>query len=61
VLALWSRTGTVGEWYDDPLAVWRRWAHDVRGQALDGGHFLPEEAPAATTAALREFLVNRSP
>jgi haloacetate dehalogenase len=58
VLALWSRTGAVGAWYEDPLAVWRRWAGDVRGQPLDGGHFLPEEAPDATIAALRAFLVS---
>jgi haloacetate dehalogenase len=61
VLALWSRTGTVEEWYDDPLAVWRRWADHVQGRAMDGGHFLPEEQPEMTTAALREFLVGGSP
>lgn len=47
--------GAVGTWYD-PLAVWRGWADDVRGRALNGGHFLPEEAPEATTAELRAFL-----
>ena len=38
------------------LAVWREYATDVRGHALDGGHFLAEEAPDATLAALLEFL-----
>lgn len=54
VLALWSGRGALAAWYD-PLAVWRDWADDVRGQALAYGHFLPEEAPEATYAALRAF------
>jgi haloacetate dehalogenase len=41
--------------YGDVLAVWRDWADDVRGRALDCGHFLPEEAPEETYAALRAF------
>src|SRR5438132_1662708 len=47
VLALWSRQGPLQGWYD-VLSVWREWADDVRGRALDCGHFLPEEAPAET-------------
>jgi hypothetical protein len=39
----------------DTLAVWGGWASDLRGQALDCGHFLPEEKPAETLAALRGF------
>jgi haloacetate dehalogenase len=38
-----------------PLDVWRQWANDVRGEAIDCGHFLPEENPQATLAALLEF------
>jgi haloacetate dehalogenase len=41
---------------DDPLPVWRRWADDVIGGALPGGHFLPEEAPEELTESLRAFL-----
>jgi haloacetate dehalogenase len=55
VLALWSRDGAVGQWYD-PLDVWRAWAPDVRGEAMDAGHFLPEEAPVETARLLGEFL-----
>jgi haloacetate dehalogenase len=40
----------------DPLPVWRRWAEDVRGGPLPGGHFVPEEAPAELIASLRAFL-----
>ena len=54
VLALWSaRFG--GRF--DVLGIWRDWADDVRGRALECGHFLPEEAPEETAAALREFFL----
>lgn len=56
VLALWSEGGAVDSWYDDPLAVWRQWAPDVRGRAMPGGHFLPEESPEETAAELVAFL-----
>jgi haloacetate dehalogenase len=57
VLALWSGRGVVAAWYD-PLAIWREWANDVRGHALDCGHFLPEEAPDETYTALRDFFIS---
>jgi haloacetate dehalogenase len=53
-LALWGKRGIM-EKYFDVLATWRERAADVRGQAFDCGHFLPEEAPAETAAALRSF------
>ena len=55
VLALWGGRGALPGWYD-VLAVWRDWADDVRGRAIDCGHFLPEEAPDETYAELRKFL-----
>ncbi len=39
------------------LASWRERAEDVRGQAIDCGHFLPEEAPEETTRELLAFLL----
>jgi haloacetate dehalogenase len=54
LLLLWSATGT-GVLYD-VLAIWRERAHDVRGRALDCGHFLPEERPEAVVDELRAFL-----
>jgi len=51
---LWSARGALASWYD-VLAVWREWADDVCGQALDCGHFLIEEAPTETLAAVRRF------
>jgi haloacetate dehalogenase len=55
VLVLWSKHGAVEAWYD-ALAIWRTWADDVQGRALDCVHFLPEEAPRETCAELRVFV-----
>jgi haloacetate dehalogenase len=38
------------------LEIWRRWTHEVRGDALPGGHFVPEEAADELTASLQAFL-----
>ncbi len=55
LLALWGNKG--GRWsHQHVLGVWREWAADVRGQPIASGHFLPEEAPDETYAALRQFL-----
>ena len=40
---------------EGPLAIWRDWADDVRGRAIEGGHFFPEETPEPTAAALGRF------
>jgi pimeloyl-ACP methyl ester carboxylesterase len=55
VLVLWGARGVVGQLYD-VLATWREKAVDVRGEALDCGHALQEEAPGQTAVALLEFL-----
>src|SRR5579859_360474 len=57
VLALWAGRGQLGQWYD-VLGVWRDWADDVRGGPIDSGHYLAEEAPDATLAALRAFFLS---
>jgi haloacetate dehalogenase len=45
---------------DSVLPIWHRWATDVRGAALPGGHFIPEEAGDALAASLRRFLLSES-
>jgi haloacetate dehalogenase len=58
VLALWSARGALGAWYaaeGGPIALWRGWCDDVRGRALEAGHFFPEETPEATADALNRF------
>jgi haloacetate dehalogenase len=54
LLALWGAKGRLEAWYDT-LAIWRDWAHDVRGRALDCGHYLPEERPEDVAAAFEQF------
>jgi haloacetate dehalogenase len=54
LLALWGAKGALQQWYDVP-AVWRLWADNVTGRALDCGHYLAEERPEETTEALRAF------
>lgn len=54
LLALWGSEGFVGQMYDVP-AVWRRRANDVSGHGLPCGHFLVEECPQETLAALPSF------
>jgi haloacetate dehalogenase len=55
VLVLWGTDGIASR-ADDPLASWRPWCDDLRGQGVSGGHFLPEESPAESLAALLDFL-----
>jgi haloacetate dehalogenase len=51
---LWGKKGALEAWYD-VLEIWRAWADDLRGEAIDCGHFIPEEKPAETARALRSF------
>jgi haloacetate dehalogenase len=54
---LWGREAFLNFRYEDVLAIWRERATDVRGQVMPGQHFIPEEAPAETVTALREFFL----
>lgn len=54
-LVLWGGKGLMGRQYD-VLTTWRDKADDLRGHAIDCGHFLAEEKPEDTYAALEEFL-----
>ena len=58
LLALWGRHGVIAALFDC-LADWREVAEDVRGRALDCGHFIPEEKPRELLAELRRFLGER--
>ncbi|MGH7988006.1 MAG: alpha/beta fold hydrolase [Candidatus Binataceae bacterium] len=54
LLLLWGKEGLLERAYD-PVAVWREYASDVRAHSLPAGHFIPEEAPQETLAALLAF------
>jgi haloacetate dehalogenase len=49
---LWARSYLPG----DPLAVWKTWCTNLTGASIDSGHFLAEENPRDTLAALLPFL-----
>jgi len=54
LLVLWGEHGLMHRYYD-VAETWRERARHVTGRALPCGHFLPEEAPAETLAALQDF------
>ena len=54
LLVLWGSRGFL-EGHYDVLEVWRGWADDVDGRAIDSGHYIPEEAPEETLAEMRSF------
>ncbi|HEX3441359.1 MAG TPA: alpha/beta hydrolase [Pseudolabrys sp.] len=61
LLLLWGATGGVGRnSKPGPAEIWQRYASNIVGaKALPCGHYLSEEAPAETTAALLEFFTAR--
>ncbi len=54
LLVLWGEKGFVNRTYD-VLNVWKEYALDLSGEALDCGHFLPEEKPKEVSQKLKEF------
>lgn len=57
VLVLWGGRGVVQALFD-PMALWRAASAEpaaVQGEALDCGHYLPEEQPEATAERLLRF------
>jgi haloacetate dehalogenase len=55
LLVLWGEKGIIERRYD-VLSLWRQRAIEVTGEAIDSGHFLPEEAPDETGEAIASFL-----
>lgn len=60
LLAVWGTVDLFAEAMatkaEGPLEIWRRYAQDVRGKALECGHFVPEEDLNGLLAALLPFL-----
>jgi haloacetate dehalogenase len=56
---LWSKRDDIEALYGDPLTIWRTWAEDVRGHAIDSAHHMAEEAPEALAASLGHFFSPR--
>jgi haloacetate dehalogenase len=59
MLHLWATGGPLDRFYEKDggsLGIWRKWADNVHGQSITGGHFFPEENPTETTGLLTSFL-----
>jgi haloacetate dehalogenase len=56
VLVLWAARGGLPRFYRDVLQVWRPWAPDLRGDAVDATHFIAEDQPEQTADRLLRFL-----
>jgi pimeloyl-ACP methyl ester carboxylesterase len=59
MLHLWAEGGPLDTFYardGGQLGIWRQWAPRAQGQAMKGGHFLPEENPGDTAAIVKRFL-----
>jgi haloacetate dehalogenase len=56
LLVLWSLQDDLEQLYGDVLAVWRSWASEPQGRALDCGHHMAEEAPEELARELIKFL-----
>ncbi|MEO1620261.1 MAG: alpha/beta hydrolase [Cyanobacteria bacterium J06632_3] len=54
LLVLWGGKGAMEKNYD-VLEVWRQYANNVQGEALDCGHFVPEEASEDCVRSLLAF------
>jgi haloacetate dehalogenase len=55
LLVIWGEAGIPAE-TSKMLESWKEWADHPQGQAIDSGHFLAEENPAATLNAVMPFL-----
>jgi haloacetate dehalogenase len=56
LLVAWATEDDMEDLYGDPLAIWERWAADLRGARIPSGHHMAEEAPEALAAELLAFL-----
>ncbi len=55
LLAVWGTRGVIHKLFD-PVKLWSaQCAGQVTGLPVDAGHFIPEERPAETAAALQAF------
>ena len=57
VRALWGGAGALPRFYEDPLELWRPFAPEITGRAIEGAsHFLVEDAPGEVADDLAGFL-----
>ncbi len=54
-LVMWGEYGVIGRYFD-VTKIWNNWCTQPQFAAMPSGHFIPEEAPDATYAAVSNFL-----
>ncbi|KAF5671653.1 haloacetate dehalogenase [Fusarium denticulatum] len=61
MLAIWGNAGVSAESLknksEGPLEIWQKYARNVRGKALECGHFIPEEDSEGLAEVLVPFLL----
>jgi haloacetate dehalogenase len=57
-LFLWSSDGDIEVLFDDPLAIWKAWAEDLRGFSVEAGPQVAEDNPGDLVKALTDFLAD---
>ena len=56
ILVLWGNKGKLEQWYE-PLSIWQNYcSSDVRGNAINSGHYLAEENPMEIIENIRKFI-----
>ncbi|KAG4293560.1 hypothetical protein FPRO06_00145 [Fusarium proliferatum] len=63
MLAIWGNAGVSAESLQNkpegPLEIWKKYAHNVCGKALECGHFIPEEDSEGLSEVLVPFLLQQ--
>ncbi|PQE20207.1 Epoxide hydrolase protein [Rutstroemia sp. NJR-2017a BBW] len=58
VLVVWGGKGAIATEFEDPVGIWREVCEGpVRGESVDGGHYVPEEFPEDVVRLAKEFFV----
>lgn len=53
LLILWGKYGNLSG--SDPITIWKKWAKNVEGKEVPGGHLIPEEASLETILSFYKF------
>ena len=57
VLVLWGNKGKIEQWYE-PLSIWQSYCtQEIRGNAINSGHYLAEENPEEIIKNTLQFLI----
>ena len=54
-LVLWGKKSLVGKNFE-PIKIWKNFAKNLKGKALNGGHYLPEENSSEVARQILIFL-----